>query len=163
MKILFLARHAKSSWKYPELDDFERPLNKRGERDAPKMGQFLKKKGHMPDIIISSPAVRASLTTDIISGILSYPLKRVKYSDDIYEADTTSLFEVVSRVNNKFDSAMIVGHNPSMTYFANMLTNTQIDNIPTCGIFCFELDITSWQDISENCGKIKFFKYPKNL
>lgn len=163
MKTLYLVRHAKSSWKFPELDDFERPLNKRGKRDAPAMGRFLKDKDIMPDIIISSPAVRASMTTRIISDILSYPLSRVKYSDEIYEADTTSLLKVVSRVDDKFNSTMLIGHNPGMTYFANMLAKARIDNIPTCGIFCTELDISSWQEILENCGTFKFFEYPKNL
>ncbi len=163
MKTLYLVRHAKSSWKFPELDDFERPLNKRGKRDAPAMGRLLKDKDIMPDIIISSPAVRASMTTKIISDILSYPLSRVKYSDEIYEADTTSLLRVVSRVDDKFNSTMLIGHNPGMTYFANMLASARIDNIPTCGIFCTELDISSWQEISGNCGTFKFFKSPKNL
>lgn len=163
MKTLYLVRHAKSSWKFPELDDIERPLNKRGKRDAPAMGRFLKDKDIMPDIIISSPAVRASMTARIISDILSYPLSHVKYSDEIYEADTTSLLKVVSRVDDKFNSTMLIGHNPGMTYFANMLASARIDNIPTCGIFCTELDISSWQEILENCGTFKFFKFPKNL
>ena len=163
MKTLYLVRHAKSSWKFPELDDFERPLNKRGKKDAPAMGRFLKDKDIMPDIIISSPAVRASMTTRIISDILSYPLSRVKYSDKIYEADTTSLLKVVSRIDDKYNSTMLVGHNPGMTYFANMLASARIDNIPTCGIICAELDISSWQEILENCGTFKFFKFPKNL
>jgi len=130
MKTLYLVRHAKSSWKHPELDDFERPLNKRGKRDAPAMG---------------------------------YPFNRVAYSDDIYEAGISSLFKILSKVENKYNSGMIVGHNPGMTYFANTLASTRIDNIPTCGIFCTDLDISSWQKISENCGVMKFFKYPKNL
>lgn len=163
MKTLYLVRHAKSSWKQPELSDFERPLNKRGKRDAPAMGRFLLKKGVIPDIIISSPAVRALLTTKIISDILSYPENRVVYSDPIYEAGIVSLYKVISELGDKYTSAMMVGHNPGMTYFANSLANTRIDNIPTCGIFCAELDITSWDEISENCGSLGFFEYPKNL
>jgi len=163
MKTLYLVRHAKSSWKHPELDDFERPLNKRGKRDAPRMGQFLMNKGIIPDIIISSPALRALMTTKIISDILSYPKNQVTYFDDIYEADISSLFKILSKVKSKYNSAMMVGHNPGMTTIANALTNTRIDNIPTCGVFCTELDISSWQEISENCGELIFFKYPKNL
>ena len=81
----------------------------------------------------------------------------------IYEADAISLLKVVSRVDDKFNSTMLVGHNPGMTYFANMLASARIDNIPTCGIICTELDISSWQEILENCGTFKFFKFPKNL
>jgi len=150
MKTLYLIRHAKSSWKHPELDDFDRPLNKRGERDAPRMGQFLVNKGIIPNIILSSPALRASRTTKIISEILSYPNNRVTYFDDIYEANVSSLFKILSTVKSKYNSTMMVGHNPGMTAMANALTNTRIDNIPTCGVFCSELDISSWQEISEN-------------
>jgi phosphohistidine phosphatase len=163
MKILYLVRHAKSSWKHPELDDFERPLNKRGRRDALAMGQFLLHQKTKPEIIISSPAVRASLTTKFISDTLSYPFNQVTYFDDIYEASNSSLFKIICKLENKYNSAMMVGHNPGMTYFANALTNTRIDNIPTCGVFCTDLDISSWQKISENCGVMKFFKYPKIL
>ena len=163
MKTLYLVRHAKSSWKYRDLDDFDRPLNKRGERDAPAMGQFLKGKTIIPDIIISSPAIRASMTTRILSNFLSYPFKKVQFSEDIYEADISSLFKVLSRVDDKFASVMMVGHNPGMTYFANVLVNARIDNIPTCGVVCSDLDISSWQDISEKCGTMKFFRFPKNL
>jgi phosphohistidine phosphatase len=163
MKMLCLVRHAKSSWKFPDLDDFERPLNKRGKRDAPAMGHFLKDKNIRPDIIISSPAIRASVTTKIISKILAYPLNRVKYTDDIYESDITSLLKVVQSVKDKYKSAMIVGHNPALTNFANLLTNSRIDNIPTCGILCANLAINSWLDVAEDCGSIDFFKFPKNI
>jgi len=163
MKILYLVRHAKSSWKFPDLDDFERPLNKRGKRDAPAMGHFLKDKNIKPDIIITSPAVRASVTTKIISNIISYPLSRVKYADDIYEADITSLLNVVKSIKDKYKSAMIVGHNPGLTDFANILTNSRVDNIPTCGILSTNLSINSWQDISANCGSTNFYNFPKNI
>ena len=163
MKTLYLVRHAKSSWKHPELNDFERPLNKRGRKDAPAMGQFLRRKEITPDIIISSPAVRALLTTEIISESLSYPLNLIVYSDDIYEGSLSSLFKILSGIKNKFNRTIMVGHNPGMTDLANALTNTRIDNIPTCGVFCAKLDISSWEEISENCGKMIFFEYPKNL
>jgi phosphohistidine phosphatase len=127
------------------------------------MGRFLKNKNILPDTIISSPAVRASKTTKIISDILSYPHNRVTYADQIYEANPNSLLKIIQSVDDKFNSVMLVGHNPSMTYFANMLANNRIDNIPTCGIFCAELDISSWQEISKNCGTLKFFEFPKNL
>jgi len=163
MKTLYLVRHAKSSWKHPELSDFERPLNKRGKRDAPAIGQYLRSKDIKPDIIISSSAVRALMTTKIISKSLSYPFNQVVFSRDIYEANISSLFKTISEVNNKFNSTMMVGHNPAMTDLANALTNTRIDNIPTCGVYCAELDISSWESISENCGRMIFFEYPKNI
>ena len=103
------------------------------------------------------------MTTKIISENLSYPINRIKYSDDIYDADTTSLFKVVRRIKDKYDSAMMTGHNPGLTNFANVLTNLRVDNIPTCGILCVKLAIKSWLNITENCGSVIFFKFPKNL
>ena len=85
MKTLYLARHAKSSWKYPDLDDFERPLNKRGRRNAPFMGKILKNLKVTPDLITSSPANRAAMTARIMADIIKYPLEKIRYSENIYE------------------------------------------------------------------------------
>lgn len=163
LKILYLIRHAKSSWKFPDLADFDRPLNKRGKRDAPVMANFLKTIEVRPDIIISSPANRASKTAQVIADVLSYSPDEIQYENDIYEAGTMSLFNIVSNTDDKFRTAMLFGHNPGMTYFANALANLRIDNIPTCGVVCIELSISSWSEIKESCGVLKFFEYPKNL
>jgi phosphohistidine phosphatase len=163
MKKLYLVRHAKSSWKHPDLDDFERPLSKRGKRDGPIMGRFLRDKDILLDILISSPAVRAKKTAKIIAKNLAYSKNKIKFDHDIYEASTKDLLIIFSNINDKHNTVMLVGHNPSMTYLANMLASCRIDNIPTCGIVCIELNITSWKEISENCGELIFFEYPKNL
>lgn len=163
MKTLYLVRHAKSSWKFPELDDIERPLNKRGNRDAPVMGRFLKDRNILPDILISSPATRAKKTAKIIADTLSYPKDQIKLDEEIYEAGATHLLKITNGINDKCKSAMLVGHNPGMTYFANMLANIRIENIPTCGIACIELKLDSWKDITENSGTLTFFEFPKNL
>lgn len=163
MKTLYLIRHAKSSWKYTELDDFERPLNKRGRRDAPEMGRFLKNNQVMPDLIMSSPALRAATTARVLAEIISYPLNGIQYLNQIYEASMLSIFDTVNCLDDKINSAFLVGHNPALTSLANMLCNTYVDNIPTCGIYCIELDIRIWNDVSEQCAKLKFFDYPKNI
>jgi phosphohistidine phosphatase len=163
MKILYLVRHAKSSWKFPDLDDFERPLNKRGKRDAPMMGRFLKERDILPDILLSSPAKRAKKTAKIIADELSYSKNQIVFNDEIYEASTVGLLKIASRTADNFKSAMLVGHNPGMTYLANMIANVRIDNIPTCGIVCIDLKISSWKQFSENCGRLSFFEYPKKL
>jgi phosphohistidine phosphatase len=163
MKTLYLVRHAKSSWKFPNLDDFDRPLNKRGKRDAPVMGKFLKERKILPDIIISSPAARAKKTAKIIAKALSYPKTDINFKKEIYEASAVGLLKIAAMINDKISSAMLFGHNPGMTYLANMLANVRIDNIPTCGVVCIELDIPSWNKISEDCGKLIFFEYPKNI
>jgi len=163
MKKLYLVRHAKSSWKYPDLDDFERPLNHRGKKDAPIMGHWLRSKKIIPDLIISSPALRASMTARIISETLSYPVERIKYKDQIYESGLTALFNIIGKSEESVKSLMLVGHNPGITSLANALSDIYVENIPTCGIYALNLDIAKWADITDKCGVLKFFEYPKNI
>jgi phosphohistidine phosphatase len=161
MKTLYLLRHAKSSWKHPELDDFERPLNKRGKHDVPVMGQLLQSKKIIPDLILSSPANRAAMTARIIAENLSLPSHRITYDDLIYESSSETLFDVVRTINPIVVSAILVGHNPGITTFANLIADHRVGNIPTCGIYGVELNIASWQEISDKCATFKFFEYPK--
>ena len=161
MKTLYLVRHAKSSWKYPNLDDFERPLNKRGRKNAPFMGSVLKKLKVAPDLVISSPANRAAMTARIIAAAISYPLENILYSETIYEFSENVLIHVVKQIDDAVNKAMVVGHNPAINGLANYIGDQPISNIPTCGVFCVELDISSWVKIAEHCGKLKFFEFPK--
>jgi phosphohistidine phosphatase len=116
MKTLYLVRHAKSSWKYPNLDDFERPLNKRGRKNAPFMGTILKKLKVAPDLLISSPANRAAITARIIAAKINYPLEKIRYRESIYEFSEDALIHVIKQIDDSVNKAMIVGHNPA--YFA---------------------------------------------
>jgi len=161
MKSLYLVRHAKSSWKNPNLDDFERPLNKRGRKNAPFMGNVLKKLKVAPDLVISSPANRAATTARIIAAAINYPLEHIRYSEAIYEFSENALIHVVKQIDDSVNKAMVVGHNPAINGLANYIGDQPIGNIPTCGVCCVELDISSWTKISEHCGKLKFFEFPK--
>jgi phosphohistidine phosphatase len=161
MKTLYLVRHAKSSWKYPGLDDFERPLNKRGRKNAPFMGKILNKLKVRPDLIISSPANRAAMTARIIAAAINYPLENIVYSETIYDFSEDALVHVIKKIDASVNSAMVVGHNPATNGLANYIGDQPISNIPTCGVCCVELDISSWSNIGKNCGKISFFEYPK--
>ena len=161
MKTIYLVRHAKSSWKYPNLDDFERPLNKRGRKNAPFMGTILKKLKVAPDLILSSPANRASMTARVIADKISYPLENIRYSENVYDFSANALINVIKRLDDDVHKAMLVGHNPALTELSNYIGDEAISNIPTAGVFCAELDISSWAKISDGCGKSIFFEYPK--
>jgi phosphohistidine phosphatase len=161
MKTLYLVRHAKSSWKYPDLDDFERPLNKRGRKNAPLMGKILKKLQVNPDIIISSPANRAATTARILAAKINYPLENIRYNETLYEFSEGALIQIVKHIDDRVAKAMVVGHNPGLNSMANYLGNRQISNIPTAGVYCLDLNIASWTKIGENCGKSIFFEFPK--
>jgi len=160
MKILYLVRHAKSSWRDPSLDDIERPLNKRGKRDAPFMGELLKEKVVNPDVVFSSPAKRASKTAQIIAEQIGYSKKDIIYAEEIYESSSHELVDFIKKIDDKYNSVMVFGHNPGFTMLNNFLSKKYIDNIPTCGIVALEFN-SSWKEIEKNSAKMLFFDYPK--
>jgi phosphohistidine phosphatase len=162
MKTLILIRHAKSSWENFNLSDFDRPLNDRGLRDAPRMGKRLKEKDLAPDLVISSPANRAHTTCTIISEAIGFPAERIQTEKAIYHADEDQLLAIVQQLPDFADQVMLYGHNPGFTDFANRLTESHIDNIPTCGIVACQLNVITWKDVKWGSGKILFYDFPKN-
>ncbi len=163
MKTVFLVRHAKSSWDQSMLDDFDRPLNERGNADAPRMGKLLKKKKIKPDILYSSPAVRALTTAKLISTELGYPENKIKTDRQLYHADEETLFNFLRTLSDDYDEVMLFGHNPGITEFANELLGENIVNIPTTGVVSGRLAIESWKDAKPGCGTLRFFDSPKML
>ncbi|HNU42759.1 MAG TPA: histidine phosphatase family protein, partial [Cyclobacteriaceae bacterium] len=138
MKKLYLIRHAKSSWDHPDLRDFDRPLNKRGQKDAPRMGKRLKEKRITPDVMLSSPAERALATCQAIARVLGFDNAKIKTNQKLYHASEDGILDVIRNLKDSpRDSEEVVllfGHNPGLTEFANVLLNQTIDNIPTCGV-----------------------------
>jgi phosphohistidine phosphatase len=161
MKKIFLVRHAKSSWEYEELTDLERPLNKRGRRDAPFMGKLLAQQGVNPEVLISSPANRAVTTARFFCNELGITFDDMIIDPKLYMAGSDQFMNVLRNIENRFESVMLFSHNPGLTDFANFLAGRSIDNIPTCGIVSINSTADSWEDIySDNC-KLVFFEYPK--
>ena len=161
MKKLFLIRHAKSSWKDNSLSDFERPLNKRGRRDAPFMGKLLAQQGVQPDLVISSPATRTSTTAKFFCNEINYPFNEVLLEPKLYLADSDQIIDVLQSVEDRFNILMLFGHNPGITELSNQLTDHRIDNIPTCGMVSLKLSRGSWEDLGPNSCEFIFFEYPK--
>jgi phosphohistidine phosphatase len=162
MKTLYVIRHAKSSWDYPELDDFERPLSQRGRKSALLMGTILKKLKAAPDLVISSPANRAAMTARILADAIHYPLDKIQYTETLYLADEKVLAQVIKNIGSSVNHAMFIGHNPGLTGLANILGDQPIDDIPTGGVCCMDFKIASWKGIREHGGKLRFFEFPKN-
>jgi phosphohistidine phosphatase len=161
MKTLYLVRHAKSSWKYPHLADIDRPLNKRGKRDAPFMGKLLQGKGIVPDVMITSGAVRTELTAAAFVEATNYPLDKLLVNEAVYDATVIGMLEVVKGLKGKWNSAMIFGHNFSYTMFANLYAKPPLDNVPTCGMVAIEFGVDSWSQVTKSNGKVIFFEYPR--
>lgn len=164
MKTLYIIRHAKSSWADPDQADFDRPLNERGKRDAPRMGKRLKEKGVHPGLIIASPAKRAWSTAKRIAAALKYSRENIKTDSALYLADDEKLLSVVQKLKDKHNTVILVSHNPGLTDFVNSLRSDEmdIDNVPTCGVVAFSLNIDSWKDVNWGTGKVIFFDYPKS-
>ena len=163
MRRIYLIRHAKSSWNHPGLADFDRPLNKRGKRDAPLMGRKLAELGCKPDRIFSSPAARALTTAKSIAEAIGYPVGDVDANHSIYAASVNDLIQLISNLSGNFREVVLVGHNPEMTGLSNHLTDEYIDNVPTCGIIHIELAIDEWHEIGRRSGTQLFFITPKML
>ncbi|MEO8664883.1 MAG: histidine phosphatase family protein [Ignavibacteria bacterium] len=161
MKHLYLIRHAKSSWDDPGLKDHDRPMNKRGKRDAPLMAKILRKKDVNPDLIISSSAKRALDFAKIIADELDHKKNKMLVTKDLYMADEDDMLKMLRSVDDKCNTVFMVGHNPDLTSFANSLASYDLDNIPTSGIFQIDFDTDSWKDAGYGKGKFVSFEYPK--
>ena len=160
MKTLYLIRHGKSSWANQSLQDFDRPLNHRGERDVPFMGKRLREYD-TPDLILSSSANRAISTARIIAGKVGYAEARILEDETMYLASEKTLLSIIREIDNQYKTVMLFGHNPGFTMLANDLTNYFVENIPTCGVFCITFNIERWQQVGLGNGTVAFFDYPK--
>ena len=161
MKTLILMRHAKSSWKDTSLPDYDRPLNKRGRRDAPLMGRRLAARDSIPDLMVSSPAARAMATAEAIAGEIDYPWAEIVGDERLYGADELELLEVISRLDDQLQSVLLVGHNPGLSDLANDLSPDPIGNLPTCGIVEMTFGTNRWALIGEIVATRASFDYPK--
>ena len=161
-KKLFIIRHAKSSWDHPHLSDFERPLNGRGQKDAPEMGKRLLDLGYQPGRIISSPANRAITTAREFAIILGVEPKRIKQDADLYHAHASTMRRIIAQADDQHDTIMLFGHNPGLTYLIEDLCDFDLDNLPTCAICGIEFQVSSWAEILHKDGIKFFYDFPKS-
>jgi len=159
VKTLLILRHAKSSWEDASLSDFERPLNERGLKTAPFIGQVLLENDLRPDAILSSPAQRARQTAMLVkeSGQLT---AEPQFDDKIYEASPAQLLEVVSEVAPGVKMLLLVGHNPGMEGLLKLLTGEK-QSIPTAGLIKVSLNIDDWSEIRNDIGSVEMFIKPR--
>ena len=145
------------------LDDFDRPLKKRGKEDIKNIAQWLKKEGIKPDKIVSSPAKRAVKTLKILETVLNIKKNIINFDKNIYEAHVGYLIKMIEKLDNRYNNVFIIGHNPSLSELSEYFTDTIITNIPTSGVMAIEFEIKKWSEIKNKKGKILFFIYPKKL
>jgi phosphohistidine phosphatase len=162
MHRLTLLRHAKSSWDDPSLDDFHRPLNGRGRRNAPEMGRRLRDSSQTPDLLISSPATRAITTARMAAREMAYPEARIVEERGLYHAGAGEILRIVQSLETLARHVMLVGHNPGFTDLANRLSAVRIDNMPTASLFCVDFEIEQWSDAAAGEARFVYFDFPKN-
>lgn len=161
MKTLLIVRHAKSSWDNPDLADFERPLNNRGLRDAEFMAKKIAEKNIKPDLILSSPAIRAFTTAKFFAEKLKYPEHQIITKELIYDRGPREILLLLNETDDNIDTIMLFGHNPDLSTLTHYLCDFEYGNLPTCGIVCIDFDIDSWTHLGEEKGKLRFFESPK--
>jgi phosphohistidine phosphatase len=145
MKTLLVLRHAKSSWNDPALDDHERPLNKRGRRDGPRMGELVRECGLIPDVVISSDAVRARLTAEAVAAAAQFA-GAILLDPHLYMACPPDILSLLRTVQENAETVMIVGHNPGLEQLVEQLTGERQD-LPTAALAQIVLPIDQWRDL----------------
>ncbi|HYZ58367.1 MAG TPA: histidine phosphatase family protein [Nitrososphaeraceae archaeon] len=164
MKTLLILRHAKSSWKEQNLPDHDRPLNKRGKNDAPGMGKLLKDEDLIPDLIISSTAIRAKKTAKLVAKACKYKGKII-LNHSLYGAEPTAYLKILEGLSDKHTIALIVGHSPSVEETVELLTGAPEVIMPTCALAQLSLPVQKWAEIKKKKIKGKLLKVwrPKEL
>lgn len=162
MKTLLILRHAKSSWKDEDRPDHDRPLNKRGKRDAPRMGKLLRERHLVPQLIVSSTAKRARKTASKVAKKCDYE-GVIELTGDLYLAPCSQYLEVLRNIPDHIDRAMVVGHNPGAAELLIQLTGTGT-HFPTAALAQVELDIRSWRELGDDArGRLVDLWRPREL
>lgn len=159
MKTLYIVRHAKSSWDYIEVKDYDRPLTERGINDAYLIASVLKKKIKKPDVFISSSANRALHTAIIFSDTLSYPLTNLKINRSLYSFSDGYLLKTIYALDDDFDTAIIFSHNHGINDFVNKFGSQEIENVPTAGVVGIQFDEKYWKNIKK--GETILVEFPR--
>lgn len=162
MKTLYIVRHAKSSWEFNVPDD-QRPLIEKGISRTHKIGNYLQEKETNVDLIISSYAVRAFKTAQILASAIGYPEDKIRISQNLYHATSDRIYDELYGLEDDIKSVMIFGHNPTFTSFANHFLKQKIDWLPTSGLVAVNFLTDHWIEISSAKHEILFTAFPKDL
>ncbi|WP_343330217.1 histidine phosphatase family protein [Polaribacter staleyi] len=160
MKTLYIVRHAKSSWEYSGIEDIDRPLKKRGIKDAHLMSKFLAKEVGRPDVFVSSSANRALHTAVIFCENFEYPLSNLKIKKQLYSFSDGYLVKTVNALDDGFNSAIIFSHDHGINTFVNKFGNKPISHVSTCGVIGIQFEEKHWKNIKK--GKTFLIDFPKN-
>jgi len=161
MKYLTIIRHAKSSWEHPDLDDFVRPLNDRGQTAIPLIGNYLQQQQIYPDLIISSPATRAIETAKGMAHFLQYDPKKIQVEPLIYFGTSASIISILQQIETTNNDVFLIGHEPKLSYLIFQLAKCSLNRFPTCSAYRIAFDIKKWKELKN--GKQEIFITPRQL
>lgn len=162
MKLILILRHAKSSWKETGISDHSRPLNRRGIKAAPRMGQVLFQEDLVPDVILSSTARRARETADLVADASGFE-GEIHYLESFYHADPSDYLDALRSLHSDINTAMIVGHNPGMEMLLEMLTGED-ERLPTAALALIQLPIQNWSQLTDEAeGDLLNLWLPRTL
>jgi phosphohistidine phosphatase len=162
MKKLYIIRHGKSDWGNPEVNDFNRALNHRGLKDAPRVGKFLLDHHEKADIILSSPAKRALTTAQLIANEINFPNSGIIENEKIYLANKESILQIINTIDDQYNCAYIFGHNPGFSNLASYLTDDWIE-MKTCCVAILNSNVNSWSHLSKGNALLERYVSPKNI
>lgn len=161
MKTAFFVRHAKSSWKDPSLADVDRPLNKRGLRDAPFMGGILKEEAPAIDALISSPARRAFTTATYFAQAYGLSADNIRVEPSLYFEGVDAMLKLVQSLPEKWEGVAVFSHNPDLTELANRYAPRLVENVPTCAFFRLDHPENAWASFGDDRTRFSSFHFPK--
>lgn len=160
MKRLYLIRHAKAEWRNSTQPDFDRPLSDLGMAEAEAMGRLLASKSAKPDLLMTSPAVRALETSKIIAREVGYDELKIVTKQEIYDGYLQDWVQIIRQIQDECQTVFLVGHNPTITDFVHFLTDTNIRGMPTCGSACLRCDKPSWLALDPGAAEFSSFDTP---
>jgi len=162
MKTLYLIRHAKSDWSIPGESDMERGLRKKAHKEIASMGDYLTSRDISPDLMLSSCALRAQETSNILAKKINF-LGPKHYLEDLYSSSPELIKEIIMAQDDAYSKIFMVGHNHQLRELIFMLSGEHIKKIPSLGMAAIEFDIQSWEELEKRQGKLDFFITPKKF
>ncbi|MEL7024526.1 MAG: histidine phosphatase family protein [Pseudomonadota bacterium] len=162
VKTLTLLRHAKSSWDNPDLSDHDRPLNERGERDAPEMGRRLRERGIRPSVLVTSSAKRTRHTARHVARALGFPIEFIQVEKSLYHASPATMLKVIADLDTQFHHVLLIGHNPGISELAERLSDGLVTNMPTAGMLTVGVELATWDELPYVASSVVGYDFPKN-
>jgi phosphohistidine phosphatase len=163
LRLIYAIRHAEAFEKEPHQADWARELTPKGKEDAEKAGRFLLKENAKIDLLITSHATRTHTTAKIIAECISYPIQEIVLNTTIYRSTAKDLLNIVLGTADKYSSIAMVGHNPTISAFANLLSKENIDGFSTCTVAAFYFQLEKWSGLTVESGRVKFIHSPAIL